>query len=74
MPYTRSNREKIPTDRAESPLTEISDSEISKLDVEETTSSHKILKPKERQENITVEAITCKLLWVGKMKNLLNSQ
>jgi hypothetical protein len=45
-PYTRSNREEITTHRAESPLTEISDSEIGISEIEETTtSSHKISKP-----------------------------
>lgn len=46
-PYTRFNLEEITTHRAESPLTEVPDSEIGISDVEETTSSsHKILKPK----------------------------
>ena len=53
-PYTRSNREQITTHRAESPLTEIPDSESGISDIEETTtSSHKILKP-------TGEAGKCK--------------
>ena len=43
-PYTRFNREEITTHRAESPLTEIPDSENGS-DIEEATFSHKIPKP-----------------------------
>lgn len=84
MPYyPRSNCENTPiagtTHHTESPLIDIVDSESDELSVDtsllegvEVTSSHKILKPK-GEAGRSVEAITCKLLWVGKMKNLLNS-